>query len=107
MQQTHVWNAADFPAADQDAASYYRQQGLVVSNRDELQRQISKLVKALPEPVNEPQLLELLFTDRNPPRFSEVEEMLKAALTAGGYSGGISYRGRVDKNIVLLEAVPD
>lgn len=105
MRRTHIWTAADFPAASADSAAYYNLNNLVVNNRDELMQRLDKLVENLPQPVSEPVMLELLYTGE-PPDFSAVEEMLNDALALNWYDGGINYRGRVDKEIVLLEIVP-
>lgn len=105
MRRTHIWNAADFPAAPADSAAYYHLNDLVVNNNNELMQSLDKLAEDLPQPVKKPVMLELLYTGE-PPDFSTVEGMLEDALALNWYDGGINYRGRVDKDIILLEIVP-
>lgn len=106
MKETHVWKTADFPAAADDGAFFYKLNGLVSSSRTDLQSRINKFVAGLPKTIVEARQLEVLYTGKDLPTLDGLEKMLQEALNRANRTGQILYRRRVDKSVVLIEFLP-
>lgn len=103
MRQSHQWNAADYPAALQDGAHYYRNNNFTAQSHPELSRLIEQKTAEHDFPGGSVMLLEVLYTGADLPGRDSVDDMLKDALQINQINERIYYRLQVSKSVILLE----
>lgn len=107
MRETHVWIAANYPAVPTDGAQYYRENNLLAASRAELQGRIDRFIAGLPKVIVQAQQMEILYTGKDLPVVTDLENMLQVALVKANRSGQILYNRSVDKQVVLIEFLPN